>query len=276
MFFASRVSNITDLFGNFVGTEVTPGASASWGSWTQLISGANNTRGARWFRANILRYYAAGVDRNLFVDIGMRPAGAAGSEIVVVPRLSGSKAVDNQVYYSMGIEYGGPIMIPEGYDVVCRGRASQATPATFYIVVDLLADPVFPHPTAMACESLGYDDVNVVGTDVPVWATDTTGFGTTWTLIGTTTRESKYIDASLAYTGATSSTRWFTARLAAGDATNKTVIATHGCWSWADIMIRKKDFSRLYQKIPAGTNIYAQVACSSSAPSCSMIVYNYF
>lgn len=275
MFFASSVTNLTDLFGNTLGTQVTPGGSATWGSWTSLITGANNTRGASWMRVNIMKFYTAGVDRNLFVDIGMRPAGAAGSEVTLIPRLCGSKAIDNQVYYSMGLEYGGPVMIPAGYDLVCRGMASQASPGTFQIMTELLADPLHPYPRAMACEAIGNDDANVVGVNVPVWASDTTSFGTTWTQIGTTTRESRYIDASLTYTGATSSTRYFVARLAAGDATNKTIIATNGHWSWGDVMIRKRDFSRLWQRIPAGTNIYAQVLCSG-ASSCNMIVYNYF
>lgn len=279
MYFGSEVTNYPILTGATNGTEVTPGASGAWGSWTVLIAGASNTRGAVYHRTNITRYFQASVDRRLLVDLGMRPAGASGSEITLVPRLMAGKANSNQAYGPAGTEFEGPVRIPAGYDLVCRAMSNQSSPATCWIMASIYADPLYGQPHASVAEAIGIVDANVQGTTVSAFDNGThatPGYGTTWTLIGATTRESKFLDAAVTFPGTNDNVMWMTLRLSAGDASNKTVISEGGMWGCSSgEMFSRRRPSRVRNKIPAGINLYAQIASQTTMDAC-VALYSYF
>lgn len=284
MFFASEVNNTpipTGVAGSGVnwGTSVTPGASGAWGAWTVLIAGAANTRGGRWHRTAIINY--GGSDKNLLLDYGCRPAGAAGSEATLVPRLVGGKAADNQVYNAPGYEYSGPIDVPVGYDIVCRAMSNQVSPGTVYVATSLEADPVYEVPYACQAEAIGVSDVNVRGTDVVAFSNashNVAGYGSNsdWVLLGVTTRESKWMDAHVLKHGTDAGSQYMAMQVAAGDATNKAILLSDGIYGAAsNIQYFKRRFRRTFNRVPPGTNIYARVV-SQATVTVSCAVWNYY
>lgn len=279
MFFVSRASNFSVPTNPTPGTGVSPGASGTWGSWTTLISGANNLFGAEWHRTHVVTNYASGVDRRLFVDLGYRVAGSSGSEIIAVPRMLGSKVCDNQVYNSMGGEFEGPIYVPAGYDLVARAMSNQASPTTVYVVSTLYANPLYEYPQASMCEAIGYNDSTQQGVDVTCFSNSThvtAGYGTTWTSLGTISRESKWLDAGLSFPGTGGGTAWFAMQLAYGDASNKVIVMGDGVWGYSTgVLYRKRAFERYIDRIPAGSELFCKVV-SQTAGAVAVIAYNYF
>ena len=278
-FFGNKCDNFPILTDTAMGASVTPGASGAWGSWTQLIAGASNVRGGVWHRTNIHSNYQSGVDRRLLVDLGIRPAGASGSEMTIVPRLVGSKACDAAAYNPSGLQYEGPIQIPAGYDIVCRAMSNQASPVAVRVFTEILADPLYEIPQGSACEVLNVVDANVQGNDVVAFSNSThvtAGYGTTWTAVGTITHESKWLDAAVTKYGTDGGTQFMAARFGFGSATTPTVVITDGTWGYSTgIMFPKKPFSRIRNRIPAGSTIYAQVV-SQSAVTVAVAVWNYY
>ncbi len=279
MFFVNRSTNFNIVTNPQPGTALTPGASGAWGSWTTLIAGASNTRGGEWHRTHVVTNYAASTDRRLFIDLGYRVAGSSGSEITAVPRLVGSKAPDNQVYNSMGLEYEGPIYVPAGYDLVARGMSNQASPTTCYIVSTLYADALYEYPQASMCEAIGFNDTTVQGVDVACFNNGfhvTAGYGSTWTSLGTISRESKWLDASLVKYGTNDGTAYHAMQIAYGDATNKVIVMGDAVWGYAvGEAFQKRKFERYIDRIPAGSTLYARVV-SQTDGNVAVIAYNYF
>lgn len=279
MFFATEINNYPIKTGALNGVEVTPGASGAWGSWTVLIAGASNTRGAVWHRTNVTRYHGASTDRRLLVDYGMRPAGAAGSEVTLVPRLMAGKANTNQAYTGAGTEFEGPVRAPAGYDIVARAMSNLASPGTCWIMTSIYADPLYPTLQACAAEVIGVADADVQGTIVAAFNNAThviAGYGSSYTLLGATTRESKFIDAAVTFPGTNDNVMWMALRLFAGDSSNKTMIATDGMWGCsAGEMFSRRRLSFVRNRIPAGTNIYAQIASQTTMDAC-VSVYSYY
>lgn len=115
------------------GTSITPGTGGSFGSWVQLLSGANVANDVYGVMVCINSFSTSVTTRNVLIDIGVDNAGGT-SYVTKIPYLMGGHASPYNVG-SGGNWYYFPLSIPAGSSIAARGVGNVATAGRVYITV---------------------------------------------------------------------------------------------------------------------------------------------
>lgn len=164
-----------------IGTNITPGASNTKGSWTQVASSSNIARNVYAFYLQLHTGSSTTTLRPNLFDIGIDEAGGTSYTPIIQNVVCGCApaltAAGNREFYF-------PIKIPKNSSVAIRSQAIAAT-ATRYAIRfygELSRPEMFPAGTYS--DTFGADDTKSQGTAfTPGNATDGA-----WTLLGTTSR----------------------------------------------------------------------------------------
>lgn len=252
------------------GVSVTPGSSVK-GSYVALCSGANMAYDCQMLFLWVNAGNTATTIRDIIIDIGVDPAGAAsyaqthGIDNIWVPQAGAATQAGYLIYL--------PFRIPAGWSVGVRAQANNTSTvrvmATFYGRVER---PEFL-PQAQYVESLGNSGNG--GTPVTCGSTATEG---TWTLIGTTTRDTwAWILATGHNTGTTTTQMYF---FDLGYSTNSgtTVIPIivnlpHHNPGTSEVTSQFRDY--WFANVPAGAEIYARGSASGTAETTEVMAYGF-
>lgn len=209
----ARVSNQT---GNSTspGTAVTPGASNSEGSWTEVLSSAALTTDGYW----VTLFLTGGASlAAILVDIGVDPAGGT-SYSAVVSDIGIHACTASNTFGGRLFDF--PLYIPAGASVAVRAQSAAGAPGTLRVVMEVLQKPSAPVPICKATETVG-TITGSVGVSLNTGAANTWG---AWTSLGALTRDAFYALACVALSSGVSNCD-FAVQLARGDGTNFDLIA---------------------------------------------------
>lgn len=208
-----------------IGTSVTPGASNTLGSWTQLASSANiaNEVGAIYLQVH--SGATSGASKPQLLDIGIDPAGGtsytailSNMEIGMAPSLTQAGA--REFYF--------PICIPAGASVAARIRGANATAGTVRVAARFYGRTSngLALPVGSFSETLGANTTYSGGADV----TPGNAANGSWADLGATTRDMWWWQLGYCIDNTTVTAEYTYLEVAFGDASNKQSIFTvmHG------------------------------------------------
>lgn len=247
-----------------IGTSVTPGASNTLGSWTQLASSANiaNEVGALYLQIHSGNTAAAAKPQLL--DIGIDPAGGTSYTAIIS---------NMQIGMAPGLTAAGarehffPIHIPAGASVAARIRGANATAGTVRVAARFYGrgSNGLALPCGAFTETLGEDTATSLGTTVtPGNAADGS-----WADLGATSRDMWWWQLGYCVNNGTVTAEYTYLEVAFGDASNKTSIFTvmHGgttnetCGLAAQTQLL---WHVAYCPVKAGEHIYVRGRCNNA------------
>lgn len=201
------------------GTALTPGAAPTFGSWTQLLTGAQVSDDVYGIMINFNSFSSSATTRNVLADIGVDNAGGTNYRTVIPYLLAGHAAPYN--IGSGGQWYYFPLFIPKGSSIAARAMGNAVTAGRCRITV--FGQPKRPESVRVGSKvfSFGENTTNATGTAVTL---GTTGDGA-WVQAGSATTMSLWWWQT-GYTAV--DTTMTAARIhcdcSAGDATNKKIL----------------------------------------------------
>jgi hypothetical protein len=250
---------------NQPGTTVTPGTSGAEGSWTECISDTLVTEDLVALHITVMQATAATAPRNMFLDIGIDPAGGTSYVVLLENIVCGdpySAAPAQQWFF--------PILIPAGSAIAARIRGVSATPGTQKVALRGWGRSSAPEtmPVAQFSQTLGVTETTAV--DATAFTPGNAADGT-WASLGATSRdlwwwqlgyqidnatitaEFTYID--LGYGDGTSGGTTTIHRLMHSGSTSEYVTPILGTWAiWP----------ASYCPLPAGTTMYVRGRCNNA------------
>jgi hypothetical protein len=144
---------------NSRGTGITPNATAhTKGSWTELISAAQNLHGAAWVMVTFGETTVAAA--TYFVDIGI---GAAASEQVIIPNLYQQYAATIQPGTK---SYLLPLSIPAGVRVAARCQTNATSGNVVFTQIHLISATMMSSVGAGQVEACGAVTATTLGTSI--------------------------------------------------------------------------------------------------------------
>lgn len=202
-----------------IGTSVTPGASNTLGSWTQLASAANIANEVVGFYLQVHTGATSAASKPQLLDIGIDPAGGTSYTAII----SGFQIGESPALSVAGArEHYFPMRIPAGASVAARIRGANATAGTVRIAVRFYGRPSGPLalPVGSFSETLGAVTATSLGTSfTPGNAADGS-----WVDLGATTRDMWWWQVGYVVANGTVTAEYTYIEVAFGDASNKDTI----------------------------------------------------
>lgn len=241
------------------GTTVVPGVSNAEGSWTEVLSAAQVTAELWELHLFVIGIGVSAVAKNALLDIGIDPAGGT-SYTAIVNNLIVSHA-SGSIFG--GIHYTIPIRIPAGSSVAARIQTSHTVAGTSSVYLHGKGKPSAPESARVASFA------EVVGT-----VTNSNGVSVTpgvsgsqgaWTSLGTTSRDLWGWQLGIGFNTNNTGTRFYTADLAFGDASNKHMIINFSMWTapdTAETTAHSRD-PVAFRLVPAGSTLYVRMQTPS-------------
>lgn len=240
------------------GTSVTPGASDTEGSWTQIFSAVANDVYGIWLQVS-----GGGVStliKNHKLDIGIDPAGGSSYTAVVNNWLCGnSPTLVIPGRKSLRL----PLFIKAGSTIAVRVQGNNATVGTVRVQAEIYGKPTKPEsvPRGVYSETLG----NGANTDGTSFTPGNAANGT-WVSLGTTSRPLWWwqLGYQISNTGVTAEYTYI--EVAHGDSSNKHTIlrAMHG-GTTAEITALVVDPTdspfQSYYPLAAGAELFVRGRC---------------
>lgn len=164
------------------GTSVTPGASAAWGSYTQLTASLPHAT-----RAIVLAVTAQtdpAAERDVAIKIAV---GASGSEVDVLNALPMHDRNNNNGHTLLGL-WTLPLALAEGARVSVAAMASGTDVTALRVSLMPLMGSFLSHPGFPQIDVLGFVAASVRGTVIPGHATTAGSYGTWTQMVAATTR----------------------------------------------------------------------------------------
>lgn len=246
-----------------IGTSVTPGASNSEGSWTQIASSANIAQDCYWLYLQVHSGATSGAAKNHLLDIGIDPAGGtsytaflSNLQIGAAPALTVAGAREHIF----------PIFIKAGSSVAVRIQGSNATAGTVRVAARFYGQPTRPEavPVGTIAQTFG-SITNSSGQSItPGNAADGS-----WVDLGATTTPLWWFQVGYGVDNATITAEYTYLEVAWGDGSNKVSMfkVMHGgttgetCGLAAQTQMLA---CAAYNPVPAGVNIYARARCNNA------------
>lgn len=165
-----------------LGTSVTPAQNA-FGSWAQLLTGANVSQNVRGVLVTFTGTNASTLAKDCVVDIGVDPAGGT-SYTTLLPSLLASNCPG--VASEPGTSYYFPIAIAAGSSIAARASVNNATVGTVRVQITVFGSPTVTTRAGTAVQAVGLTAASSAGTAVtPGQAAEGS-----WTTMGTLSAES--------------------------------------------------------------------------------------
>lgn len=249
--------------GSTVGTSVTPGASNSEGSWTQIASSANIAQDCYWIYMQIHSGATAAAAKNHLIDIGVDPAGGT-SYTAIISNLDCGASPALTVAGTK--EHIFPFFIKAGSSVAVRVQGSNATVGTIRCAARFYGQPTRPEAVPVGSFSQTFGTItNSNGNAVtPGNAADGS-----WTDLGAVTSPLWWWQVGYGIDNATITAEYTYIEVAFGDTTNKVPIfkVMHGgtTGETAGLAFQTQLLAcAAYQPVPAGSNIYIRMRCNNA------------
>ena len=246
------------------GTALTPGTAPTFGSWTQLMSGATVAQDVFGIMINFNSFSTSATTRNVLVDIGVDNAGGT-SYRTVIPYLIAGHAAPYTVG-SGGQWYYFPLFIKAGSSIAARAMGNVVTAGRCMITV--FGQPKRPDSVRVGSRvfSFGEDTTNAIGTAVTL---GTTGDGA-WAQAGSATPmplwwwQAGYTCADTTMTAA-----MIHLDCSAGDATNKKILIQDSplVTTSAEQISNLPTTVGCVANVAAGQNVYVRGQSSATADS---------
>lgn len=249
-----------------IGTSVTPGASNSEGSWTQIASSANIAEDCFWLYLQVHSGATASTIKSQLLDIGIDPAGGTSYTAFLSNLVIGASPA---LTVAGNREFVFPIFIKAGSSVAVRIQGVAATAGTVRVAARFYGKPTRPEvvPNGAYSETLG-TITNSSGQSVtPGNAADGS-----WTDLGATTRDLWWFQLGHQIDNTTITAENTYLEVAWGDASNKHTMfkVMHGgttsetCGLSAQTQMLA---CAAYNPVPAGAHIYVRGRCNNSPDS---------
>lgn len=205
--------------GSAIGTSVTPGASNTLGSWTQLASAANIAENVYGLYFQVHSGSTTTQSKQQLLDIGIDPAGGTSYTAVISDMVIGNSPT---LVQAGNIEHFFPLYIPAGASVAARVRGSNATAGTVRVAARFYGMRSAPEMMRFGSftETLGADTANSRGTAfTPGNAADGS-----WVDLGAISKPMWWWQMGHQIDNATITGEYVYIDVAYGDASNKTTI----------------------------------------------------
>lgn len=249
-----------------LGTSVTPGASSSEGSWTQIASNSNI---AEDVYAVLLQIHSGSVSaqqRDQLFDIGVDPAGGTSYSPIISNINCGSSPSLTQ---AGSREFAFPFFIKAGSSVAVRCQTSHATAGTVFVAARFFGKPTAPHlfPRGTFSETIG----SITGSAGVSFTPGNAADGS-WVDLGATTRDMWWWQICYGISSGGISAEYTYIELAYGDASNKHTImkVMHGGTSAETCGLAGNSLLSpwyAFRPVPAGSHIYVRGRCNNAPDS---------
>lgn len=246
-----------------IGTSVTPGASNSEGSWTQIASSANIANDVYAFYFQVHSGGTSGQIKSQLLDIGVDPAGGTSYTALISNLVVGSSPTLAQ---AGNREFFFPLWIPAGASVAARIQGSNATAGTVRLPARFYGKPSHPEnvPVGTYSETLGSITNSSGQTVTPGNAADGS-----WADLGATTKDLWWWQLGYQIDNATITAEYTYLELAYGDGSNKHSIfkVMHGgttaetCGLAAQTQLL---WHAAFARVKAGEHIYCRARCNNA------------
>lgn len=248
------------------GTAVTPGASNSEGSWTQIASSANIAQDAYWIYLQVAAGATSGQSKPQLLDIGVDPAGGTSYTAVISNIVCGASPTLAQ---AGAREFCFPMFIPAGSSVAVRVQGANATAGTVRAIARFYGQPTRPEavPVGHFSETIG----SITNSNGVSFTPGNAADGS-WVSLGTTTLPLWWWQLGYQIDNATITAEYTYIELAWGDASNKHTMfkAMHGGTTGETCGLAMQTpliLPAAYNPVPAGTNIYVRGRCNNAPDS---------
>lgn len=257
------------------GTSITPGASNTWGNWTEIGPDASLTE--RTYLMDVAIYASATTnnDKSMLLDIGVDAAG--GTSYVSIfgdTATAGQAATKGLICGNISLAgniarfgYALPIEIPAGAAVAVRTQTSNSTAGTMRVVCKWYGRPSNP----LALESgQSAEIVGAVTNSGGVSFTPGNAADGSWTSLGTTTARRRYWQLGVQCSNGTQTALYYYFDLAVGDGSSyhqilRFAVITN---SSEQMFCQHGDSQRpVYWDVPAGATMYVRGRCSAAPDS---------
>ncbi len=246
-----------------VGTSVTPGASNSEGSWTQIASNANIASDCYWIYMQIHTGATSGQAKNHLLDIGVDPAGGTSYSAIISDLDCGASPA---LTVAGAKEHVFPFFIKAGSSVAVRVQGSNATAGTVRVAARFYGKPSRPEAVPVGSFSQTFGTItNSNGNAVtPGNASDGS-----WTDLGAVSAPLWWWQVGYGVDNATITAEYAYIEIAFGDGSNKVPIfkVMHGgtTGETAGLACQTQLLAcAAYQPVPAGANIYIRMRANNS------------
>lgn len=246
------------------GTSVTPGASNSEGSWTQIASSGNIAQDVKAFMIRVSDGATTSAAKNQLMDIGVDPAGGTSYSAIISNVVCGDSAPFTAA--SGGHNFQFPMAIKSGSSVAVRIQGSNGTAGTVRVGAKFYGYPSAPEtfPVGSFSETIG-----TITNSSGVSVTPGNAADGSWTSLGTTTNPLWWWQIGYQIDNGTITAEYTYIDLAYGDGSNKHIIRRdmHGGTTAEQIGVAFKsnlNFFECYAPVPAGSTIYARMRCNNS------------
>jgi hypothetical protein len=255
------------------GTAITPGASNTFGSYTEILPATSHDTYLVKLCINFGNSSTAA--RDLLVTIGIDPAGGTSYSDFIV-NLMGSCASSFQSGAAAGAGIGGhwyefPVRIPAGSTIAAKASVNNATAGSVAVAIWCYGQPSAPETIKYGSyvETIGANTAASNGTAV---TQGTTSMGS-WTSLGNTTKDLWFFQFGVGSNNASFVVTSHIAELSCG--ANNDMIITNGYFSMgSQESMGKLPHSQGFRRVPAGTTIYGRSQSSNTAAtSFSMAAY---
>lgn len=243
------------------GTSVVPGATNAEGAWTAIASAANIAFDVYGIELWITGANVTTADKSQLLDIGTDAAGGTAWQAVLSNICCGSSGFS----LDGGYRYYFPLFIKAGSAVAARVQGSNGTAGTVRIGAQFYGRPSDVHELKYGrySETIGA----ITNSGGVSFTPANSALGTTWTSLGTTTRNLWWWQVCPQISNGTITALIYYIDLAWGDASNRHIIISNAML-YVTGTVEKVNLSQTlngYCDVPAGATIYIRGGCSGTA-----------
>lgn len=248
--------------GSTIGTSVTPGASNTEGSWTQIASSANIAQDCYWLYLQVHSGATSTAAKNHLLDIGIDPAGGTSYTAFISNLQIGASPA---LTVAGAREFVFPIFIKSGSSVAVRIQGSNATAGTVRVAARFYGQPSRPEAVPVGTISQTFGTItNSSGQSITPGNASDGG----WVDLGATSNPLWWFQLGYGIDNATITAEYTYFEVAWGDGTNKHSMfkVMHGgttgetCGLAAQTQMLA---CSAYNPVPAGSNIYVRARCNN-------------
>lgn len=263
----TRVSSIS-------GTQITPGTSGSYGSYTEVLASGSIARDCYMIDITIHRNAQTAEARDTVFTLGIDTAGGTAWVDWIPDLLAPCAPIIGSTALAVGINYRFPLYVKAGSSIACKAATESATARTPRVIVSLFGDP---SNTANIRAGMGVEAIGVSGTGGTAVTSGTTSEGA-WTSLGTTTKNCFYWQQGFGVSNATMATLSYTGDIAAdNDGTTPNKIQEDVLITTTNGEICSLTQFESWQSVKGGETMYGRLQCSGTPDSgISMAAYGVF
>lgn len=256
------------------GTSITPGASNTFGSYTEVISDTNVTLDCYGIHICLSNASVSAQAKDLLVTIGIDTAGGT-SYVDFISNLIASCA-SSALVSNGGHNYYFPVKIPAGTAIAAKASVNNATAGTIRCAIWLFGAPQSTEGLVYGTgvETIGAVTATSAGTAV---TPGTSGEGS-WTSLGTTTKPCFAWQYGMGVNDGTMAALSYGVDLSYGNGTNQITIDSDKRYISATTESLASELGLpMGCNVPVGGALYGRISCSGTPDSnVSMAAYGVY